>query len=518
MVGASGTLVIGLLCLLSGVQSQRLIARQDQDSNLFFDVIPDKTTCETTMIQWNFFGRQAPMTLLVSNVGVPPSDATASPGPITRTLSTTITPFSGAFQWKVDVPPGTYRLNASLPSLDVVFQSGLFDVVYIPNGDLSCLQTSSSTSPPSTGTPAPSSQTSPAPGSSTSDNTEPTTSSSSTALPAQGGGRSNTGTIVGVVLGIVALGIVVLAAYFFIRRKKPSKAGHGSGKPGGGRWNGLGSSDSRTVLANATKSNGASRDRHSSSGQRRNLHFPGDSMASMQVTDESFGMGVGGEKYTSSRKNSAATTYEDHEGVVLATLPALPSNGRDAATGRRPSYPDGLYFDDRSKGISRSLQSTPYMESTNVSRAPSAAGTPYLSNGADMNPKTPPANTTDLKAHRNSIGAGNGRRRKPVPAYDPNDISPSAQASPIASPPTLVAPSPAITSAMLDHEASYTQQAPASSSGHYTTRTVNSRPDASDSSEGLAHKTSFGPPGVAEGKQLHYLMPDLPADVRNPRR
>lgn len=468
------------------------------------------------------------MTLMVSNAGVPPSDTTASPGLITKTLSTTINPFSGAFQWKVDVPPGTYRLSAIL-SPDDVFQSGIFDVVLIPDGDISCLLPSSTTRSPSSGTPSPSSQTSIGPASSTSEDTGPIISSTptSSALPVGGSGRSNTATIVGVVLGIVALGIVVLAVYFFIRRKKPSKASHGPGKPGG-RWNGLGSTDSRTVLSNTPTAKGASasRDRQSSSGQRRNHHFPGDSMASMQITDESFGM-AGAEKYASSRKNSAATTYDDHEGVVLTTLPALPHSGRDVTTGRRPSYPDGLlYFDDRSKGISRSLQSTPYMESTTVSRAPSATSTPYLSNGADMNPKTPPANTTDLKSNRNSIGAGNGRRRKPVPAYDPSDLSPSAQPSPITSPPTLTMPSPAITSAMLDHEASYTQHsssgaslpAPASSSGHYTTRNVTARTDGSESSEALAHKTSFGPPGVAEGKQLHYLMPDLPADVRIPRR
>ena len=244
-------------------------------------------------------------------------------------------------------------------------------------------------------------------------------------------------------------------------------------------------------------------------------------MASMQVTDESFGVGAGGEKYTSSRKNSAATTYDDHEGMVLSTLPALAHSGRDTSNGRRPSYPDTTYSEERSKGISRSQQSTPYIESTSVSRAPSATSTPYLSNGADMNPRTPPANATDLKAHRNSIGAGNGRRRKPVPAYDPNDISPSANTSPMTSPPTLVTPSPAITSAMLDHEASYTLQQPGGASlqtpasqaaGHYTTRNVNSRPDGADGSEGLTHKTSFGPTGVVDGKQLHYLMPDLPAD------
>ncbi|KAH6905356.1 hypothetical protein BKA70DRAFT_1153062 [Coprinopsis sp. MPI-PUGE-AT-0042] len=505
MVGLSRTFVVGLLSLAIGIQSHRLIARQDEDSSLFFDTIPPLTICEPRIIQWDYFGRQSPMTLIVFNIGVEPSPSTVFPGPVNKTLSTSITPFSGAYEWAVDVPPGTYRFNASIPAANVLVQSGVFEVSAGP--DSSCLPSSSASSPAPSSTPDPSSQTSPVPQTS-SDSISP----SDTSLPTapQPSTRSHTGTIVGAVLGVVGLGIVVLAAFFLIRRMTPIKSKNGHGKPGG-RWNGLGSTDSRTVLSNvalAKGGGGAPRDRQSSSGQQRKRHYAGDSMASMQMTDESFGAGVGGgEKYTSSRKNSAATTHEDHEGMVLSTLPSLPrqpSNRDFTANGRRPSYPD-TQSDERPRRNSRSQQSTPYPEA-NISRSSSAANTPYQASA-------PVPSTPGDKANRNSIGAGNGRKRKPVPAYNPSELAASPNTSPFSSPPTLVTPSPAVASSALDHEGTSLQ-----TPGHYTTRNVNSRPDAGDSNEALAHKSSFGPTGVVEGKQMHYLMPDLPPDVRSSKR
>ncbi|KAH6905366.1 hypothetical protein BKA70DRAFT_502019 [Coprinopsis sp. MPI-PUGE-AT-0042] len=124
MPGLVGALTpILLLSFTSTVQGHWLVARQDDEPNLFFRDIPQLTLCEPSIVEWEFFGRQSAMTLVVSIIGVQPlSGSTASPGPVNKTLSTSIAPFSGAFEWGVNVPPGTYRFNAPLPATNYVAQ------------------------------------------------------------------------------------------------------------------------------------------------------------------------------------------------------------------------------------------------------------------------------------------------------------------------------------------------------------------------------------------------------------
>ncbi|EAU82802.1 hypothetical protein CC1G_11319 [Coprinopsis cinerea okayama7 len=581
----------------------RLEGRQGPDEpTLFFNSIQNLTTCTSTTFTWFYDGPPNPATpfLTLSVVGVPTGGAEL----FTRTLSESIIPFAEEFDWlSVNVPPGNYVLSATIPSLDFSEESAMFEVH--AGSDTSCVVGPSPTAPPST--PRPSDSSTPPPASGTSGtqsrptetppltSPDPSPSASESADPVGGvtKPRINTGTIVGIVLGVLAVLIAFVGVFFLLRRRSNRK---GSKKGGGNKkgWNGLSSTDSRAGLnmiggggGKASDGSGKKRSRrlsrstnphphpqyshshsrshshsthphgHSKSGSTGPmLMTPDPSGGSTEEGFRDFGVLVGGatassseEKFgggrSSSRKNSAATTYEDHDAMALANLPTLHHRARDdgglglpAEDGfghgygygynsgygggaganvfgsggitnqRRPSYPD-------STGVSRSssVAATSATHPAGYNLSPAAGSSPPTS--PDVGSRTTSPEVNAKKANRNSFG---GRKRKPVPAYDPEEIMASmptttatgnATASPkIASTSSLgvhsTTPSP------LERDSSQSSRA----QGHYTTRANGSRPGTADGGETLAHKSSFGPGGVVtEGKQLHYLMPDLPPGV-----
>lgn len=501
---------------------------------LSFDTINDLVTCEPATIAWFYAGPPINMTLSITNDGVaqvtlPPvgsttSTSTSTPPPPTNVrrqappaivdtvISTKINPESLNFRWRsVNFTSGTYQLRASIASQNFVSRSSPFNIRQGP--DTSCIQSGSTAT--TTGTPP----------SNTGINAPVSTTSKS----------RNTGTIVGIVLGVLALLIAVLLAYLRIRGK--GKKRFGFGKDVGRKWNGLSSVDSRNALA-------ANFDPPLASAKRRN-YSRGSSLGTVVASHSREAVGGGGseEKVGSasySRKNSIAS-YDDSHVMALSTLPTLHHRERDdvysprhqdpyppavgAKVGRRTSV-------DRKSARSRSQPYLDPIESDNtVSRSSSIGGTSFThtapgpsefyaaSHPPQSSSPTPPLSAEAKRANRQSFG----RKRKPVPAYDPNDEIPSVPSPTPQSPVPMdyeigydVRSSPshqshATTPDMIAHSPAHTT----TTLGHYTTRNnaAAAQSAAEDGSETLGHKSSFGPAGV-EGKPLHYLMPDLPMSAQ----
>jgi hypothetical protein len=126
--------------------------------------------------------------------------------------------------------------------------------------------------------------------------------------------------------------------------------------------------------------------------------------------------------------------------------------------------------------------------------------------GDNNNYTTSPIDAATKQANRQSLG----RKRKPVPAYDPNH-DPSSPVPPTAfhAPPV---PSPSLYSSdpsPSPEPSTVNQSANGGGGAHYATR---SQLGQDQSVPDLTHKSSFGP-GGAEGP-LHYLIPDMPMPLR----
>jgi len=348
-------------------------------------------------------------------------------------------------------------------------------------------------------------------------------SSGSTGFPAPVGGSSTggvgTGTIIGASIGAVAFVAAFFALWlFFLHRRRKRSAISGGGFPH--RWNGLGSTDAE--LTSGGKS-------HS----YRNQPHRADSMATIQMTPSE--EGVAAEKYSTTGKLDDDTNSNGH-GVALAYLPVLSHHpyaramplGRTYSTSSSVSthgvqHPQDVYASPPAnlRRTSDSLHKRQSVDSTTYpptsptrhgpalkSTAPSNIGyasSPISSQGDNTNNSstTSPIDAGAKLANRNSLG----RKRKPVPAYDPNQ-DPSTPVSPAAfqaAPP----PSPYTTNPPPSPDPSSVGHTTLNGNGggaHYATR---SQLGQDHSVPDLTHKSSFGPGGV-EGKPLHYLIPDMP--------
>ncbi|TFK28514.1 hypothetical protein FA15DRAFT_700961 [Coprinopsis marcescibilis] len=524
-----------------GIQQNELNKRQIPiPITLLFESIEPLRTCEAALFEWFYHGDgDLIMSLKVTSFGSDAVDIT-----ITNNLVTTLDPDldTNTFVWpSVDVPPGTYNVTALIPSADFSRTSPGFQV--IPGDDTSCLP--------------------PPPASPTDSNPDPDPST----IPALPGKvpektRLNTGTIVGIVLGGLALLIACLAAFFFLRRKQRRSV---HGKQGGigvvRGWNGLGSADSRTAYGkkvNPANHGGRSRRLSSARGNHRsNTGSMGPIL--MTNSDEAIGGNPSEEKLggRASRKNSLMNSYEDHDSALaLAQLPTLHHRNasRDSrnelgmgrnisssshavheiggmSSGRRPSYPDSVdlgLIGDRTRHTSTDARARQYprvqTSDVSVSRNPSLTATSATHDSptrGDMASPSPATSAEAKKAHRASLGPR--PKRKPVPAYDANEVplpvtsSSAPSSSALAAQPASFSSSPLSHSPLdesVDHHSQSHQSQPSPSpQPHYSTRNVtSSRPGTGDSDSNvnvLQNKSSFGPGGV-EGKQLHYLMPDLP--------
>ena len=349
-----------------------------------------------------------------------------------------------------------------------------------------------------------------------------TASSGSTSVPVPVGGSSTggagTGTIIGASVGAVAFVAALFALFlFFLHRKRKRSLVSTGGSPH--RWNGLGSTDAGLTSGGKSLS-------------YRNQPHRADSMATIQMTPSE--EAVAAEKYSTTGKFDDDTNSNGHD-VALAYLPVLSQHpyakamplGRTYSTSSSvsahgaqhvyPSTPANLQRTSIVDSVHarQSVDSTTYpptsptRQSTLANSKPSNIGNAISSqaqgdnnnnNDTNNSSTTSPIDAATKLTNRNSLG----RKRKPVPAYDPNQ-DPSSPVSPQAAPP-IPSPSPYSTNSSPSPDPSVVGHGNGGGGAHYATR---SQLGQDQSVSDLTHKSSFGPGGV-EGKPLHYLIPDMP--------
>ncbi|KAF5318747.1 hypothetical protein D9619_010885 [Psilocybe cf. subviscida] len=529
-------------------------------SSLTIGIPGDATTCGTTVITWFYAGVkgvEGPLSLIVTNIGVsqdnplptstrhltpigastPVVKARADPtgisppaAPTQVVLGTSIDADESEFLWApVAVQSGWYIIKASLPEQELNVDSSPFFVQ--DSTDTSCL----SLTTPST-TPPPASSTNPMTTSEVATATEVTlTNPSGTVVPITGATSSglSKGAIVGITLGAATLALGWLAAWwFFFRKGKKSRKSQGSGGVKHPSYRGaLASMDSTSgLMGKPTRSPFASR--HPSIGTiplSPSFDGAGLEKGSMNSTDRSgFPDGLRMAHHTQVPLSQRGRRYSGSSAMTL-DFPSLDY----AQTSRRPSHAESAYgrqsmesttypptspqlsgqnaaffvppnMLSRSHSISTSATHQPsainqgggphsttshsgllYRASPPSSAAPSPSPYSMAEPSSPDSPSSPtdPTNVTK-RARRHSVS---NKKRKPVPVYDPSAEDLTAPPHPASSSPS---PSPIPPSTTTPAH-----------NPHYTTRN-RSQPE-------LTHKSSFGPGGL-EGKQLHYLIPDMP--------
>ncbi|KAF8970434.1 hypothetical protein BDZ97DRAFT_1791367 [Flammula alnicola] len=384
---------------------------------------------------------------------------------VTALVATNVEPYNMEYTWPaVDIAQGWYILNASMSSMSYSTTSSPF---FVHNGtDTSCFTSNSGTS-----------STSATPTGSQPSSSSPSTPLPSISLPQSASSSStNLGVIIGVSIGAVALVAAVFSLWLcFYRKRNPAVSGGGS--HGFRQWNGLSSTDSRGGLMGHTSKNYAA---------GRSGRYPhAESVGTIPVSASEEAVAIGAEKSSIHSQFGDTSPFDDRPGVALAALPVLQhqsarskptgvsrtystsssiSNEFGAPPARRPSVPDSITG-------RQSIDSTTYPPSSPISsnlRAssqfiPNSITSATMTHTAHMSASTSShaglAPDATKQANRQSFGA---RKRKPVPAYDPN------------AEPTSPSPVPPL---------------PSSSSQAGQDQ---SQPD-------LHHKSSFGPGGI-EGK------------------
>ena len=477
---------------------------------LTFHPMPSPTSCAATVFLWDYTGPVDPMLLQLTNVGVsqdpPPSTTSSSvattqnlvpriiprsvpsipitPLNLTVTLASDYPPQSLSYFWNpVNVTQGWYMLLANISNEDLLQMSPSF---FVSTGnDISCLEPVAISSTTHSPTPTPSSLSSLSSSASFHNISQPT----STPASDLSASTSKVPTIIGVTIGMAVLVIGSVIAVWFVLRKRRSRASNGDSR--NNRWGGLNSPDPRG--ANTTNS------RHHSS--RSHLTSQPGSIAITIGTDfEEDGI-LGAEKSVT-QLNLKTSNLGDDQGLALSTLPVLhhelsrtrPDHTYSASSSSSNVNDFGLPVKKPSSGRystdpSISISSTVYPPSFAVSSredmvAPdmfrsSTTGahfdqtSTYPSSIAPLSTfQFPPTSTTTAAAaSRETQRQSIGRKRKPVPVYNASEedatIFPNTPLSPFSGNAESVA-----------------------------------FPE-------LSHKSSFGPCGI-EGRQLHYLIPDMP--------
>jgi len=526
--------------------------------NFVFEPIPQAVTCQSLALTWFYNGPSTSFDFIATNAGVsqdapvPPltSFSSTTRGPFTGTdgkqrraihtgaanpmsnvtvfVASNIDPSSQAYPWQaVDVPQGWYQIIAISGSQGYTSPATQF-FVHTGN-DISCLAaiTSSSTTSP-TSTPTSAILTTPS-------------ASSSAALPIGGASRVNSGAIAGASVGGVFLLAAVLAAWFCLQRR--GKGGVGALTSRSPRkWNGLSSVDSRALTSGNQKN--FSSHRHQSRSESMGtipmgaseeavgmekssiygkynenygpLDGPGVALAAMPVLHHQEQQQQPRSKANSRAYSvSSSNEYLPNEGVIPGRRPSVPESviGRQS-TDSSNTYPpispvsphggrNGPSNQFMAANVGRSHSSSTSIAQPSSSSSPtqstSSHAFPHQYQRPAPSPSPQPPTISDAatkKANRNSLG---GKRRKPVPAYDPTQEDAASLPVPRAN----ATPSPA-PSSISPHTP--TMNPGSGGGGHYATR---SQMDKDSSQHDLVHKSSFGPGGV-EGKPLHYLIPDMP--------
>ncbi|KAJ7096064.1 hypothetical protein C8R44DRAFT_748924 [Mycena epipterygia] len=498
-----------------------------------FNEISNMTTCTPATITWRYESfsddLSSDLTLSITNVGVvqapaPSSTITGSfssvinAGAIGRAVyisrrdltqsitGGTIFPTVETYTWlSVNVTAGWYVLTATIVPSDSATESTSF---YVTNGsDTSCLATTSSSVTASNPTSS---------GSATS--SAPPLSTSGVTLPVNvGSSKVNRGAIAGGVIGGLAVLAAAIAAYFYLRYASASTGSRASPakRSTPRRWNGLSSTDSKTgmVYPAARGLGGSSHPHHSQSDSvgpmlsyDSNAYVIGnvgvDSRPSrvhdgLEDEDEiNSYFSPSQEKFTPPGRSPFSDSGHDDDAVPLDLISPLPAHGnvtRNSSTStssymnnnfsRPRSHPTSPYSGSPTSPTSEGPFSNSAQNATTSSLS-HAEGSSYPPSPSPAYPSGTSQSIAEMPTpgpprRRTSAGEPSSRRtpRKPVPQYNPAD-------------PALVAPPALPTVAAQDSDSSSSREGSVRNAG----------------TPNLNHKTSFG----AEGRPVHYLIPDMP--------
>ncbi|KAG5652500.1 hypothetical protein H0H81_004813 [Sphagnurus paluster] len=560
--------------VVAQIPSPTLSARQADPSPLLVFNSPNQpTSCAATLISWNYSGPDEPLSLSITNIGVSQDGSTSTRPPntftnrfapreplyrrddITIQIASSLSPSSSSFNWtSVSVPQGFYLLTASLQNVQEPYSTNSSPFFVQQGTDTSCLNIPSSPSSSSPG----SSSTPSTPSTSSEDATsssDTSSSSSPTVIPIGGSSEStiNKGAIVGgVVAGVLAL-LITLSAFCICRRRHSRSRSHsrnlsspiapslakgafgfiGSGKASGGeggRWGGLSSVDSHTAFTAPPQK---SKKPYLSAVRRQSQKESAGAYPGVSQDDiDSYLSGNASRSVSAAHNNNnSGDSADPSEEMYMANLASSGHGTLSASANLNPSrrsYSASTFASELGTGPATTQRRAsvnkktrrPSIDST-ASQQPSPFGTPPTVSplGVTRSPSTSSTQPPQSQAQRKTP-------RKPVPRYSG---SPSSPTSSPASPEPGSAPAPI----PFDIASS-----PTHSMGHYATRKEReslkvapskdkgrskskSKKDKGDTSSAnvstdelamheavLAHKSSFGP-GL-EGKQMHYLIPDMP--------
>ncbi|KAJ7474529.1 hypothetical protein B0H11DRAFT_2236210 [Mycena galericulata] len=514
----------------------------------FFNPIADMTACEPATISWIYSpvaGASTELTLIVTNQGVPQPPAPSSTvtpsfsiGGVKRasfrrddTVTESITngfinPAEHNYTWPiVNVTDGWYVIQANFPIIDATQNSSSF---YVETGsDTSCLGTSTSatsSSPPSTSTSNSStaSPTSSGAGSSSSGGTLPVDAVSSS--------KVNRGAIAGGVIGGLAVIAAAIAAYFYLRYATASTS-PSPRRRGTRTWGGLGSTDSKArTYPSSSRAVGATVDRHHSQSDSvgpmldNNVYVIGN--VGIDSRPSRMNEGLEGDEevdsyFSPSQEKISSPTHGspihspfsdpghiDDDAVPLDLITPVPGTGitRNSSTStssymnnnfsRPRSHPSSPYSGSpttpTASPFSNAAQNTTSstLGHSDPSTYPPSPSPAYPSGTSQTIAEVPGAPVARRSSQGEPIASGSRRTpRKPVPQYNPTDpalMSPPARTTPL---PGAAAPG---------SDSSSSSREGSMRSGREGGPTLN-------------HKASFG----AEGRAVHYLMPDMPPPQRD---
>ena len=453
------------------------------------------TACTSVNVTWIYAGPPLPLDLIATNIGVtPPSSQTShvntftddqvysvpsgasQPQPVRVSITQDILPQTSVVPWNVNVSTGWYRILADLNST----YKDQTDPFYVQLGtDTSCLLSTTLTSTISM---------------SSSLNLPIPMSSGATTTPESTTRRnsSQVSIIIGVVAGAVAFLIIVLTMYLWLRKRKgaPEIRGQSTGAKHNYGRDGLGSAhferrnhascDLTSAMSHEFMKNGTMRAGCARDGQhRKEKLIPCSSSV---------------EKLASSPA-SYTNPFDDIEGgLALATLPISSSN----TSLQQPSSShilsrNNLIYSNESYDRTPSLDVHTYSSHSSFPSADIDMARSYSASSSTHSPSTDLNHQMYVKEPSSNIP----RRmpRKPVPVYD----------SFLSGPPRLTTSSPAVSYV----SSPTTPTTPGASSGVTAYGHYSKKLQLNHDGNSLVHKSSFGPGGV-EGKQVHYLIPDMP--------
>ncbi|KAF4563704.1 hypothetical protein EYR36_002944 [Pleurotus pulmonarius] len=506
----------------------------------FFGSVTEMATCRPASIFWSYAGPSLPFQLIVTNNDVsqaasipplpsstptptttrPPLSDVVAPraiptfanldGLVVQTISTSFSPFDDSIVWgAVNVPQGWYKLASYIAEGTYSAESRPF---FVRNStDVSCLVAAS---PPASSSSPTSSSTS----------SSASTSGSATQIPVPVSASSSRGISAGAIAGIVVGAAILLAgiaAFFFIRSfKSPSRRGHSN------HWGGLASSDSQggskaqrsRNRPRSYLSGGASAfsNERSTRAQRHDSRTDSINPINASRTKLSSPIPAASQRVSEDDISSSVHSPFDEKyaevGGMADMLPPLPLN-RDTSvsttttrTTRRSSTSSVTQPRGRRVSVDRTYQhSTATGELIPMTPSPSSPSSP-----ASASHTSPYSHARDqsLSASTPSIlppgslspgNSGQPRRtpRKPVPSYNPNDISLS---------PFLPSPEPPRSASAATYHPSSSTDILGDGDNHSIHHRAPEFPDFPE----LSHKASFG-----DGRPVHYLIPDMPPPQRD---